>query len=85
MATTSYLYHTLGLTRYLHQRTEYRNGAVYYHVEKKKDARRCGRCGSYWTDLVLNGQFKRTFHALPVGRRKQYVVISKSVKSAVGT
>lgn len=41
MATTSYyLYHTLGLTSYHHEKTEFREGAVYYHVSKKKEARR---------------------------------------------
>ena len=75
MATTSYLYHTLGLTRYHLRRTEYRQGAVYYHVEKRKDTRRCSRCGVHWMNLTMNGRFERTFHALPVGRRKQYIVL----------
>ena len=44
MATTGYLYHTLGLTRYCHERTEFRKGAIYYHVRKKGEARRCAHC-----------------------------------------
>jgi len=75
MATTSYLYHTLGLTRYSHERTEFLEGAVYYHVRKRKEARRCAHCGARWIDLVMNGAFTRVFHALPVGRRKQFVVL----------
>lgn len=75
MATTSYLYHTLGLTRYHLRRTEYRQGVVYYHVEKCRDARRCARCGARWTHLTMNGRFERTFHALPVGRRQQHIVL----------
>jgi len=70
MATASYLYHTLGLTRYSHERTEFLEGAVYYHVRKRKEARQCAHCGARWIDLVMNGAFTRVFHALPVGRRK---------------
>ena len=33
MATTSYLYHALGLKGYVHQRTDYRGGGVFHHVE----------------------------------------------------
>lgn len=51
-------------------------GVVYYHVEKRKDARRCSRCGARLMNLMLNGQFERTFHALPVGRRRQLVVLN---------
>ena len=75
MATTSYLYHTLGLTRYILERTEYRDGSVYYHISKKKEARRCAYCRARWIYLVMNGAFTREFHAIPVGRRKQFVVL----------
>jgi len=75
MATTSYLYHTLALTRYRHERTEYRSGSVYHHVSKKAEARQCAHCGARWIHLVMNGTFTREFHALPVGRRKQFVVL----------
>lgn len=75
MATTSYLYHTLGLTRYCHERTEFLGGAVYYHVRKKREARRCAHCRARWIHLVMNGAFTREFYALPVGRRKQFVVL----------
>lgn len=75
MATTSYIYHAFGLTRYHHLRTEFRGGAIYYHVMKKKDERTCARCGAAWTQLTMEGRFQRTFHALPVGRRPQFVVL----------
>ena len=39
MATTSYLYHTLGLPSYHLEKTELREGAVCYHVRKKREAR----------------------------------------------
>jgi transposase len=75
MATTSYLYHTLALKCYQLERTEYREGAVYYHVSRKKKERQCAHCRARWFHLVMNGTFRREFHALPVGRRKQFIVL----------
>ena len=42
---------------------------------KKKDERACAGCGAGWTDLTMEGRFQRMFHALPVGRRPQFVVL----------
>ena len=39
MATTSFIYHMLGLEHYRHLKTEYKNGAVYHHVKRKADER----------------------------------------------
>ena len=75
MATTSFLYHSLGLHGYDHCRTEYLNGWVYHHIERKKEKRRCRACGAPWHELRLDGRFERTFFALPVGRRPQFVVL----------
>jgi len=80
MATTSYLYHALGLVRYQHLRTEYRRGAIYYHVIRKRDERRCAHCGAQWDQLTMHGKFERTFRALPVGRRSQFVVLHGHVQ-----
>ena len=75
MATTSFLYHSLGLHGYDHCRTEYVNGWVYHHIERKKEKRSCRACGARWHDLRLDGRFERTFFALPIGRRPQFVVL----------
>jgi transposase len=75
MATTSYLYHALGLVRYQHLSTEYRGGAIYYHVNRKREERTCAGCGARWYELVMQGGFERCFRALPVGRRAQFVVL----------
>ncbi len=48
MATTSFLYHTLGLRGYRHLGTEYREGRVYHHVVLQRDHRRCRACGARW-------------------------------------
>jgi len=75
MATTSFLYHTLGLRGYQHLRTDYRGGAVYQHVELRFDRRTCRGCGARSRELTLEGRFERTFRALPVGSRRQFVVL----------
>ena len=75
MATTSFLYHSLGLVGYHHVRTEYRGGCIYHHVRAIRERRTCRYCGARWYDLVMDGGFERTFHALPVGARKQFVVL----------
>jgi len=75
MATTSFLYHTQALRGYLHLRTEYRGGAAYHHVELRSDQRRCRGCGAKGSDLTLEGRFERRFRALPVGLRRQFVVL----------
>ncbi len=75
MATTSFLYHTMGLRGYQHLRTEFREGAVFHHVARQERFRACANCGAKREDLIFTGRFERTFHALPVGARKQYIVL----------
>ena len=75
MATTSFLYHTLGLVGYKHLRTEYRQGHVYHHVRLRRHERRCRHCRARWQQLRLAGGFVREFRALPVGARAQWVVL----------
>lgn len=75
MATTSFLYHTLGLVGYRHLRTEYKGGVVYHNVELKPSKRCCKGCRAKWYDLKMDGNFERTFWALPVGKRRQFVVL----------
>lgn len=75
MATTSYLYHCFGLIGYTHLHTDFLTGQVYHHVKLKRDKRRCRGCNAQWHELVLSGKFTRTFHALPIGRRAQFIVL----------
>ncbi len=81
MATTSYLYHTMGLRGYQHLRTEYVGGVVRHHVKLRRQQRRCRHCGAGWFNLTLNGQFERTLRALPVGRQRQEIVLHGHVQS----
>jgi transposase len=75
MATTSYLYHTMGLTNYEHKRTEFFQGTIFHHVRLKNMERTCRGCGARWHHLRKAGRFTRTFHALPVGSRPQKIVL----------
>jgi transposase len=44
-------------------------------VKLDRHRRTCRGCGARWFNLSLSGQFERTFIALPVGRRRQEVVL----------
>ena len=75
MATTSFLYHCLGMVGYDHLRTDYINGWTYFHVSLKDHHRRCANCNAKWFYLKKDGAFERTFFALPCGLRPQFVVL----------
>ena len=48
MATTSYLYHTMGLVGYQHLKTEFLGSDVYFHITKKQHERSCAGCRARW-------------------------------------
>lgn len=75
MATTSFLYHTLGLDGYKHLRTDYRDGKVIHHIERAPGKRTCAECGASARCIRLDGQFERSFLALPVGFKRQEVIL----------
>ena len=75
MATTSFLYHSLGLVGYRHLSTEYGGGKLTHHIERASGKRKCGECGALRPFITLDGRFQRTFLALPVGRKRQEVVL----------
>ncbi len=75
MATTSFLYHSLGLAGYRHLSTDYLEGKIVHHVERVEHKRFCKECGARWHRLTLDGRFERTFLGLPVGRKRQEVVL----------
>lgn len=60
---------------YRHLGTHYREGKVVHHVERVLQKRTCKDCGAPWRRLRLDGKFERTFLALPVGKRRQEVVL----------
>lgn len=75
MATTSFLYHSMGVRGYRYIRCEYDGETIRHHIRLKKHRRRCRGCGARWHHLVLDGQFERVFVSLPIGKRKQEVVL----------
>ncbi len=74
MATTSFIYHAFGLVGYRHLRTSFAEGKLTYHVERAFGKRGCN-CGARCDSLTLAGRFERTFLGLPVGRKRQEIVL----------
>ena len=75
MATTSFLYHSMQIRGYRYLRCEYQRGVIYHHVRLRRDRRRCRGCGARWHEISLEGQFEREFVGLPIGRRRQRIVL----------
>lgn len=65
--STSLLYHAWGLRGYRHQRTEYRDGKVHFHIAQPRERLSCPTCGS--ANVWLQGTVVREFHTIPVGRK----------------
>jgi len=71
MATTSYLYHTMGLKNYRHLRTEYRQGKVFHHVRLKNTKRMCRGCfgvGPSYLFVFFNITVKKQGLSGPISR-----------------
>lgn len=75
MATTSSLDHGLGMRGYKHQCTEYKQGEIHHHVRRQRSKRRCRHCGARGYKLRLTRPYERRFHASPVGRHRQMVIL----------
>ena len=71
--TTSLLYHAFCIRTYTHLRTEYREGSVYAHLQKKRYARRCAAC--HHPGVTLEGCAEVTVRTLPIGRRRVFLVL----------
>ena len=63
--STSLLYHAFGLRTYDYMRTNYLNGATFFHVKKKDGARCCSNCKS--RDVTLAGRVERVWRSVPIG------------------
>jgi len=75
--STSFIYHAFGAKTYDYRRTEYKEGAIYIHVEKKPSHRRCVVCRS--RDVILEGCEEYSLHTLPIGGKPVYLVVSLHV------
>jgi len=71
--STSLLYHAFSARTYDHLRTEYRDGAIYEHVQKKRSCRRCPSCSH--PRVTLEGCSQTKVRTVPIGRRPVYLVL----------
>ena len=71
--STSLMFHAFGARRHDYLRTEYRQGAIYFHIETKSSKRRCVCCGS--RQVTLHGTETQTLRTLPIGSRPVFLVL----------
>ena len=71
--STSLLYHAFGATAHDYLRTEYRGGAVHFHLETKASRLCCAECGS--AEVSSKGRVKCTLRGLPIGFRPVFLVL----------
>jgi transposase len=75
--STSLVYHAFGGKAYRYLRSEYVDGAIHFHVEKKESHRCCAACRS--RDVVLDGNETSTVKTLPIGRKEVFLVLHLKV------
>ena len=71
--STSLMFHAFGARCHDYLRTEFRNGAIYFHIETKPHKRRCVCCRS--RNVTLHGGEQQTLRALPIGDRPVFLVL----------
>lgn len=71
--STSLVYHAFGATTYDYRKTEYREGAVFIHLEKKCEYQRCTVCRS--PNVTHEGSEEYTIKAPPIGAKPVFLVL----------
>ena len=71
--STSLIYHAFGAVGYRYLKTEYKEGTIRLHVEKKPKYQRCVVCGS--CEVIQKGRVLREIRTLPIGRRPVFLVL----------
>ncbi len=71
--STSILYHGFGVRGYRYIKTEYREGAIIFHIEKSPYNQSCADCGS--RKVTKKGHKLRHIKTLPIGRRKVFLAV----------
>ena len=79
--STSLMYHAFGAKTYDYVKTEYRDGAIHFHVEKKPHHRRCVVCRS--RDVTLGGVESYSLRTLPIGGRAVFLVLELHILSCM--
>ena len=75
--STSLVYHAFGGKAYRYLRSEYVDGAVHLHVEKKESYRCCAACRS--RVVISDGNETSTVKTLPIGRKAVFLVLHLKV------
>ena len=70
--STSLLFHAFGLTDQEYLKTEYKNGAVYFHIQTKEKKLICSACGS--KNVIRKVCVERVFRTIPIGLKPTYLV-----------
>ena len=71
--STSFLYHALGLVGYIHIKSEYRQGQVFFYVRKNPGKLRCPECDSHL--VKRRGTTTRKFKSVPIGKKKIVLIV----------
>lgn len=71
--STSLLYHAFCVRTYYHVRTQFRDGAVYEHLQKKRYSHRCASCRH--PGVTLHGRSTVTIRTLSIGTRRIFSVL----------
>ena len=79
--STSLMYHAFGAKTYDYVKTEYRDGAIHFHVEKKPHHRRCVVCRS--RDVTLGGVETYSLRTVPIGGRAVFLVLELHILSCM--
>jgi transposase len=67
------LYQGFGLHGYDYQKTEYKEGQIFFHVKRSK--KRCACCQS--GEVIQKGVKTRVLRTIPIGRRPVFAVIQR--------
>ena len=68
--STSLLYHGFGIHDYKYVKTEYRRGAIIFHIEKATSKQYCADCGS--KQVRKKGRIVREIRTIPIGKKKAF-------------
>ena len=71
--STSLIYHGFGVVGYHYLKTEYQEGAIRFHSERKPNKRCCRECGS--REVIKKDRFIREYKTIPNGMKPAYLVV----------
>jgi transposase len=70
----SLIYHAFGIkAKYEYIKQEFRNGAVYFTIERPLNECKCTHCGC--NNVRSRGQKERTFRNVPIGSKATFIIL----------